>query len=372
MKEENMQEDFGEDVPTPGKKKKWLLVLVACVLAAVLFIGGYLLRGWTDPPQTIAPTMSPIQQAVTQFSPTITGEPESNRLIRIGFAQCDLIESDRRKANTMSIQNALNTANGYELIVADGQNDHDIQLLNVAGFIQQGADYIVIAPVQENGWDAVLQQAKGAGIPVIFVDRTVNADDDLYVTWIGSDFKAGGIKAMEWLESFIDSNPVKAVYLQGVLGSLPQVGRSVAFDVACVANGWENLSGMSVDGDAAQAKEIVADWLEQFPDLNVVIFEDDNMSSATIQAIEEAGQMAGGNDGITIISFDANRRSLQLALDTEKINCLVESNPLQGPYVADVIQKLEAGETIPKTIFVDDAVFDWRGLTQTIIDARTY
>lgn len=372
MKEEGIHEDFGENTSPPEKMKRWPFVLTVCALAAVLFAGGYLFRDLIDSPSTDEPTASPPLQTDTQGSPTNTEEPEGNRLIKVGFAQCDLIESDRRKANTMSIQNALSTAGGYELIVADGQNDHDRQLRVVTGFIQQGADYIVIVPVQETGWDAVLQQAKDTGIPVVFIDRAVSASDDLYVTWIGSDFKAQCVEVMDWLKSFKGSNPVKAVYLQGVLGSSAQVGRSAAYSEACIANGWENLAEMPANGDTTQAKAIMADWLKQFPDLNVVFIDDDDMTNSVIQAIEDAGLKAGGDDGITIISFNASRRNLQLALDAGKINCNVEYNPLQGPFVADVIQKLEGGEMVDKTIYVDDEVFDWRNTTQTVVDARVY
>ncbi|MCL2152513.1 MAG: substrate-binding domain-containing protein [Oscillospiraceae bacterium] len=373
MKEVGLTEGFLEDTPPPGKKKKWPFIITICVSAVVLFMGGFLTRGWIDSPASNAPTVNPPpQQADARFSPIATGEPEGNRLIKVGFAQSDLIESDRRKANTVSIQDALSTANGYELIVADGQNDYDKQLQDVAGFIQKGADYIVIAPVQETGWDAVLQQANDASIPVIFVDRAVKASEDTYVTWIGSDFKDQGVKAMEWLKAFKGSKPVKAVHLQGMQGSSALAGRSAAYTEACVGNGWENLGETPVNGDITQAKEIMADWLGQFPDLNVVCVDDNDMTNGVVQAIEDIGMKAGDDDGITIISFNAGRRSLQLAFDTGKINCSVECNPLQGSYVADVIQKLESGETVEKAIYVEDAVFDWKDLTQAIIDARAY
>ena len=372
MEETDKYEGFRDEAKLPGKKKKWPFILTACALAVMLFVGGFLFRGWIEPPQTDAPTASHSQQIGTQFSLTITGEPEGDRLVRIGFIQYDLIESDRSKANTVSMQDTFNTSRGYELIVADGQNDHDRQLQIIAGFIQQDADYIVIAPVQETGWDAVLQQAKGADIPVIFIDRTVNASDDLYVTWIGSDYKEQGVKAMEWLKSFRGSTPVKAVHLQGTQGSLAQVGRSAAYTEACAINGWENLAEMAVSGGFTQAKEITADWLARFPDINVVITEDDDMTDGVIMAIEEAGMKAGGDDGITVISFSASRKSLQFALDTSKINCIVECNPLHGIYVADVIQKLQGDDSIPKSIYVEDTMFDWRDLSQTAVDARAY
>jgi galactofuranose transport system substrate-binding protein len=51
------------------------------------------------------------------------------------------------------------------------------------------------APVVEDGWDAVLTEAKNANIPVIIVDRSVKADSSLYAAHIGSNMELEGKKA---------------------------------------------------------------------------------------------------------------------------------------------------------------------------------
>lgn len=40
----------------------------------------------------------------------------------------------------------------------------------------------------ETGWDAVFTEAKEAGIPIVLVDRKADVPEDLYATFIGSDF----------------------------------------------------------------------------------------------------------------------------------------------------------------------------------------
>ena len=56
-------------------------------------------------------------------------------------------------------------------------------------------DYIVIAPIQSAGWDTVLQEAQDAGIPVIIADREIEASDDLYDAWVGTNTTNEGITA---------------------------------------------------------------------------------------------------------------------------------------------------------------------------------
>ena len=93
----------------------------------------------------------------------------------IGFAQVGH-ESDWRAANTIDYQTTFTAENGYELLFVDADNDHTAQMEAVRNFIQQEVDYIVICPVQEAGWEVVLEEAQDAGIPVIIADRTVSAE----------------------------------------------------------------------------------------------------------------------------------------------------------------------------------------------------
>ena len=313
--------------------------------------------------------------AVTFFLSSCRNRQAANadeqRLIRIGFSQADFTESDWRIANTESMRAAFSRENGFEFIIIDAQNDPNKQLSDVANLISQDVDYLVIATVQELGWESVLQQAKNVGIPVILVDRTAAVSDDLFVSWVGTDPWAEGKIAVRWLQEFRGSD-VRAVHLQGIMGSTPQIGRTVTFFDGAAANDWTIYASMTANWDTAQAKQVMQNWLTRFPDINVVYAENDNMAYGAIQAIEAAGLIAGGYDGITVISFDANRRFLQLALDTGQINFNVECNPLHGPRVAELIFALERGETVARVNYVDGEAFDWRYLTQEIVDARAY
>ena len=95
--------------------------------------------------------------------------PVETRLIRVGFSQLGS-ESDWRLANTRSMTAALSEENGFELLFDNAKQRQENQLLAIRNFIQEEVDYIVLAPIMESGWEDVLQEAKGAGIPVIIVD----------------------------------------------------------------------------------------------------------------------------------------------------------------------------------------------------------
>src|SRR4051812_33716345 len=151
-------------------------------------------------------------------------------LIKVGFAQTGS-ESGWRSANTESMKEAFSKDNGFDLVFNAADNDPAAQISAVRSFISQGVDAIVIAPIVEDGWDDVLQEAKDADIPVILEDRTLTSSDDLYATWVGLDFKQEGTTAGEWVaENFTE--PTKMVVLEGTTGSAPANDRAEGFDAA--------------------------------------------------------------------------------------------------------------------------------------------
>ncbi|MCL1928726.1 MAG: ABC transporter substrate-binding protein [Treponema sp.] len=292
--------------------------------------------------------------------------------IRIGFAQCKADESDWRMANTRSMLDTFKGP-GYQLTLSDSNNDAAKQVADVQGFIDQEYDYIVIAAVNMDGWDTVLRNAQAAKIPVILVDRNINAPQDLWTSYVGPDFKVEGEKATAWMAKHFGSNPVNVVNLQGQLGSGAQVGRSAALDDAIASNSnWTLVARQTGEWSTDVAKQVMTSWIQQYGStINCVYAENDNMADGAIQALQERGIKVGGADGVAIISFDANRPYLQMTL-AGLINCNVECNPLHGPRVKQIIDNLESGGQPKKIEIIDEEAFYWDTITQAIIDARQY
>ena len=91
---------------------------------------------------------------------------------------------------------------GVELKFSDAQQKQENQIKAIRSFIAKKVDVIGVPPVVETGWDDVFQEAKDAGIPIILVDRRAAVPDDLYVTYLGSDFlEEGRNAARTWRNS---------------------------------------------------------------------------------------------------------------------------------------------------------------------------
>ena len=302
-------------------------------------------------------------------------EPSENTdgLIVVGFAQVGA-ESDWRLANTKSMRETFSEANGYKLILKDAQQKLENQIAAIRDFIAQGVDYIVFAPVSEEGWDEVLKEAKAAGIPVIIVDRMINTtDDSLYTCWVGSDFRKEGDVAVAWIEAkFKDAEDLKIVHLQGSMGSSAQIGRTDGLRSGADRNaGWDIVYSATGDFTQVKGKEVMEYVLKQYERIDVLYCENDNMAFGAIDAMEVAGKTYGIDGDVTVISFDATRAGLDATIDGS-INYNVECNPLHGPRVEAIILQLERGETPDKLAYVEEEAFDALTITQEDIDARAY
>lgn len=305
-----------------------------------------------------------------------TRTEKENRIV-VGVSQLGS-ESGFRTANTESVQNAFTQENGYFLIYNNARQRQENQLKAIRSFISQRVDYIIFSPVVETGWDTVLQEAKEAGIPVILMDRSVDVEDEsLYVTCVGSNFVEEGEKAGHWLEQELrkrrrTQEQVNIVVLAGTEGSSSQLGRTVGFDsVAGQHENWDILEQKCAEFTSTKGKEVMRGFLHKYSDIDVVVSQNDDMTFGAIEAIRESGRTVGVDGDIMIISFDAVESALEMVAEGT-INVDIECNPNQGEYLLQVIDRLEAGETVEKQYYVEEDVFTMENVTEEVLHERSY
>src|SRR5262245_53912235 len=184
-------------------------------------------------------------------------------LIKVGFAQTGS-ESGWRSANTESMQAAFSEENGFELIFNAADNDPAAQIAAVRSFITQGVDAIVIAPIVEDGWEDVLQEAKDAGIPVILEDRTVTAPEDLWTAWVGLDFRNEGVMAGAWAAETFGDTATNMVVLEGTTGSAPANDRAEGFDESIADTAIEKIDSQTGDFTRDGGKTVMEGFLQNY------------------------------------------------------------------------------------------------------------
>ncbi len=262
-------------------------------------------------------------------------------------------ESDWRTANTASFKETAGEL-GVRLIFSDAQQKQENQISALRSCIQQEVDVIGLPPVVEDGWDAVLTEAKNAGIPVIIVDRSVSADESLYAAHIGSDMKLEGERAAEeFNKKFPNGGAV--LELSGTTGSGAAVGRAEGFRNKLNSN-ITILDSQTGNFTRAEALPVMQAFLQKYKagtDFQGIFIHNDDMGIGAIEALKAAGVKPGD---LFIVSVDGTRGGFQAMVDGW-FQADVECNPLLGPQVLEMALKLMNGQSIDREVLTNETVY---------------
>ena len=58
-----------------------------------------------------------------------------------------------------------------------------------------------------------------------------------------------------------------------------------------------------------------------------------------------------------VVSFDGVSDEARMYVTQDKISCIAECNPLHGPRVKGIIEKLEKGQEPPKLSYVSEEIY---------------
>ena len=277
-------------------------------------------------------------------------------------------ESDWRTANSASFKETAAQLGIKQLIFSDAQQKQENQISAIRSCIQQGVNVIALPPVVETGWDAVLTEAKNAGIPVILVDRSLSADPSLYAAHIGSDMVLEGERAAAEFNKLLP-NGGSIVELSGTTGSGAANGRAKGFREKLNPN-IKIIDSQTGNFTRAEGKPVMEAFLKKYKagtDFQGIFIHNDDMGIGAIEALKAAGVKPGD---LKIVSIDATRGGFQ-AMVEGWFQADVECNPLLGPQVMDLAVKLMNGEKITKEVLTEESVF-FPDKAQELLPTRKY
>ena len=273
---------------------------------------------------------------------------------KVGFAQTDS-KSAWRTTETDSLKKYIEGAGG-EFIVKDAGGDIATEASDIADLVAAGVDYLIVAPLEDNGLQNALEEAMNAKIKVILVDRAIAGEaGKYYTTAIRSDFKWEGQQCAEAVKKALP-NGGNIVIINGGYDSSTSTDRQAGFVDSLDKSKYKVVAEQ--DGkwlmDKAQAVMENIIQAQGGKNINVVFAVTDDMIQGAKAAIEAAGLTPGkdiltvGIDG-TKAAFEDIKSGKQLASCT--------CSPYFGPIVYDTISKLEAGKTVPTYIQNNDTLY---------------
>ncbi len=232
------------------------------------------------------------------------------------------------------------------------ENDREQQIQVVEGFISQGVDGIVLAPLDDRALVRPVEEARLAGIPAVIIDSGLESDQ--YVSFVATDNYRGGELAAQRLGQRLEGNG-KVLLLRYQEGSASTSKREQGFLERLGAD-FPDLKVISSDqysGPTREtAKQAAENLLNRFAGQVDAIFCPNESSTAGMLLALQDRALAGK---LLFVGFDETP-ALTAALEKGDLEALVVQNPDKMGYlgVRTMVRHLQ-GETVEARI--DTGVF---------------
>lgn len=275
----------------------------------------------------------------------------------VGFSQSEKEANPFRIAETQSIKDAAEKAGVKKLLTTNAQSQLPKQISDIKDMLAQGAQLLIVAPLNSDGLGPALRAAAAKGVPVITIDRKVNAEACKdYATFIGSNFVEQGKRAADAMIEATGGKGKVAILL-GSSGNNVTIDRTKGFvdRIKAKAPGLKIVAKQTGDFARGKGQKVMEQLIQSKPGITAVYAENDEMGLGAVTALKSAGKDPG--EDVKIVSIDGTRNAVQAVVNGD-MNAVIESNPRFGPLAFDTARKFYDGEAIPQQIIISDQAYD--------------
>lgn len=320
-----------------------------------LLTGGGVVWGQVPPMVSSQPVTPKPPASQPATAPSTPASATARRVITAGFVRAD--PGSPWQAAVADSVHAEAENRGVTLKVL-GAASQEGQVEALRALIAAKMDALILAPLAETGWDAVLREAKAAQIPVFLVGGGIRTTEGGAVkTVVMSDPLGQGRMVAGWLAEKTEGR-CNFVELQGPAEAAMTIDRKRGLE-QIIQDEFPNLvvlKSQSADGARAKGNEVMESFLKaEGKHIQAVFAHNDDMALGAVEALAAAGFKPGHD--VLIISIDATKPALE-AIVQGKLNASIECNPVLGPLVFDALITTVRGGKVPYKILVKDELFD--------------
>jgi len=271
---------------------------------------------------------------------------------KVGFSQSEKEANPFRIAETQSIKDEAAKQGITNLTTTNANSQFNKQISDVEQMIDSGGQLLVIAPLNSDGWDSVFAKASAKKVPIITIDRKINATPCKdYLTFIGSDFAEQGKRAADEMAKAM-GNKGKVAILLGAPGNNVTTLRTSGFkdQIAKIAPDIQVVFEQTGNFAREEGQKVTEQLLQSNPDINGIYGENDEMALGAITALKSAGKKAGD---VKVVSIDGTKGAVQAIVDGWAA-AVIESNPRFGPLAFETATKFLNGEPVGQDVIISD------------------
>lgn len=337
--------------------KKFLSLMLVMILVVSLAACG----------QTTTETKPAETPAATEEKPAET--PAEGDVVKVGVAiyrfEDNFMTLYREELQKYFTE--LGEKNGvtYEVDIQDGKQDQATQTEQINNFIAQEKDVLILNLVDKTAANAVINLAKDANIPVVFINREPETVDmKLWpgkTTYVGADATQSGTYQGEIILETPNKGDINGdgkisyIMLQGDPQNVDAQQRT-EFSIKALVDGGATPDALAEpyqgNWDSAKGQEFTANALVQFgPNLEVVFSNNDGMAMGAIQSIKAAGRVVG--EDIYLVGVDAIPDAMEALKNGDLTGTVLNDHFNQAHTAADVALELLAGNDVENYYWID-------------------
>lgn len=225
---------------------------------------------------------------------------------------------------------------GSRLYVRDSELDEKKQSQQIAYFIKEKVDVIVINPVKSDSLDIIraLNKAKKAGIRIIVVDAPMSKQVAVDTTIVSDNYQAGVLIAKDMMGRLSEAD----ILLLEHQNAISAMDRLQGFlDTIKGHPSYRIVSQLETLGQTQESMPQVKNALDNGLEFNVVMALNDRAAIGALAAIKDQGVA----EKIYIYGVDGSPDIKNFLANTNDIQGTVAQSPIQmGRKVAEVIELL--------------------------------
>jgi ABC-type sugar transport system substrate-binding protein len=229
---------------------------------------------------------------------------------------------------------------GVEVIVVapPAESDVQAQITQIEDLIAQGVEGIALAPTDPNALAPVVDAAKAAGIPVVFVDTRGSNEG---VTFIGTNNEVGAALAADFMCKNLPAGSEVAI-LQGLISQSTGQARADGSKKGLEACGLKVVAEQTAEWDRAKGLSVTENILAGNPNIKGIFGSNDNMALGAVEALKAANKLAD----VMVVGFDANPDAAASILAGEMTASVAQAPANMGGFGIQALVDLKAGKTL--------------------------
>jgi ribose transport system substrate-binding protein len=229
-----------------------------------------------------------------------------------------------------------------EVVAPPSETDVQAQINQVEDLIAQKVDGVALAPTDPNALAAVVDQAKAAGINVVFVDGAGTNKD---VPFVGTNNLEGGKLAGSFMCKGLPRGSEVAI-LQGVISTTNGADRYNGAKEALEGCGMKVVAAQPADWDRAKALSATESILAGNPDIKGIFASNDNMALGAVESLKAAEKL----QDVMVVGYDANPAAAASILAGEMTASVAQAPKKMAGLGIQTLVDLKAGKKVEMSV----------------------